>query len=643
MLAGFSQNFENPYWSVLSVYIIVNPPGAGAIRSKCVFRLLGTVIGGVLVVAVTGLFGDQIGILLMAPIASYIWFAVAVTGAVISIRNIMHPERIYALATARVGEISLGILMTAAVDCLWPEPMTPAFLKTMADWRSQARDFAVETIRLAEVPSSDEERQGKLRDLVKGIQAIDAKAIQLPFDIVPRAPRGRDLDLVRRQVVATVGDLIAVELRARPLRETGEITSPIDGLPKAVIVWLRDEPELCNGELDAYVDRGRDLAVELGAPREDVEEAEERVALTERGFRSRLAAFLHDWCDLLVAIRAVETGRRLPPRLESVAARAKPVRSVDYLATALDLMPLVLAMTVSSAIWYLTAWDNGPTALLFSFAGCIFLVGQAQILESTAGFLACVLIAFGLVFLYQFAVLPRVTDFPVLIMVLGCALLPLGLLMAMSMAGMLIAALTLSFLGLQNAYSADFAQSLQTLAGSLVGLLIAVISLRVCAYDHARFATRRLAAAVHRDVLDVARASRLPGRERFRFLALYRLSLYFPAAEQAAADGSGVAPQDLLSDLIVGHNLLTLRRREASGSTEARDVIKTLRDTTAATFRRKLAGRDDAGALPVRVDGAIEHPAVRADPAHAALLDALVGLQLALRVPAPLVGEVSAR
>ena len=289
LLAGFSQNLENPYWSVLSVYIIVNPPGAGAIRSKCVFRLLGTVIGGVLVVAVTGLFGDQIGILLMATIAiivaamflnqidkspaSYIWFAVAVTGAVISLSNLMHPERIYALATARVGEISLGILMTAAVDCLWPEPMTPAFLKTMADWRSQARDFAVETIRLAEVPSSDEERQGKLRDLVKGIQAIDAKAIQLPFDIVPRAPRGRDLDLVRRQVVATVGDLIAVELRARPLRETGEITSPIDGLPKAVIVWLRDEPELCNGELDAYVDRGRGLAVELGAPREDFEEA----------------------------------------------------------------------------------------------------------------------------------------------------------------------------------------------------------------------------------------------------------------------------------------------------------------------------------------------------------------------------------
>ena len=141
----------------------------------------------------------------------------------------MHPERIPELATARVGEISLGIVMTAVVDCFWPEPMTPTFLATMADWRGHARDFAVETIQLAEAPSSDEERQGKLRDLVKGIQAIDAEAIQLPFDVVPRAPRGRDLDLVRRQVVATVGDLIAIALRAPPAPRHGR--KPFDGWP----------------------------------------------------------------------------------------------------------------------------------------------------------------------------------------------------------------------------------------------------------------------------------------------------------------------------------------------------------------------------------------------------------------------------
>ncbi len=281
LMVGFSQNLENPYWSVLSIYIIVNPPGAAAIRSKCLFRLLGTVIGGVLVIAVTGLFGDQIGILLTATIAvivgamflnqidktptGYIWFAVAVTAAVIALSNLMHPERIFGLAAARVEEISLGILMIAAVDSVWPEPMTPAFLTSMADWRGQARDFLIETIQLAETPSSDEERQGQLRDLVKGIQAIDAKAIQLPFDIVARAPRGRDLDLVRRQVVATVGDLIAVELRARPLRETRVIPLAIDGLLDAVISWMRDEPALSAAELDAHIDRGRALAGRLEA------------------------------------------------------------------------------------------------------------------------------------------------------------------------------------------------------------------------------------------------------------------------------------------------------------------------------------------------------------------------------------------
>ena len=62
LFVGFSAGLDNPYWAVLTVYIIVNPPGAGAIRSKCIFRLAGTIIGGGIVLAVTSVFGDQIGI-----------------------------------------------------------------------------------------------------------------------------------------------------------------------------------------------------------------------------------------------------------------------------------------------------------------------------------------------------------------------------------------------------------------------------------------------------------------------------------------------------------------------------------------------------------------------------------------------------
>ncbi len=650
LAAGFSLNLENPYWSVLTVYIIVNPPGAGAIRLKAIFRLLGTLIGGGLVLAAFGLFSDQIGILVAATIAiivgamflnqidktpaSYIWFAVAVTGAVIALSNLTKPTSIFDLATARVAEISLGILMTAAVDSFWPEPMTPAFLKTLAGWRGQARDFLAESTGPASITVSDDDRRKNLQELIKQIQAIDSKVIQLPFDVVARPPRRRDLDLVRRQVVAVTGALVAVELRARSLRHTGMIPAAAEGPLDSVAAWMRDDAELPAGELDRHVERGRWIADELERARAAFDGNVAQTALVERGLLSRLATFIEDWCDLLLAVRAVETGRRLPPRLARQAARAKPVRSIDYLATALDLAPLALALSTSSLIWYLTAWDSGPTALLFSFAGCIFLVGQGQILQSTAGFLACILVAFSLVFLYQFVVLPRVTDFPVLAMVLGCALMPLGILMTMSMAGMLIAALALSFLGLQNAYRADFAQSLQTLIGSLIGLLIAVICLRVCAYDHARFAERRLAAAVRRDILDAAGTGRMPPPGRFLSLALYRLALYFPAAEQIESNASN-RRSALVSDLSIGSNLLDLRRRARAASPGAQHVIDALRNRVETSFRSRLAGREDDSALRAHVRAAIDDPAVLSDPAHDDLLDDLTGLDLALGDRAP--------
>src|SRR3978361_634494 len=63
LLAGFSQNLENPYWAVLTIYIVLTPPETGAIRSKALFRFFGTIGGGTLMMAVTGLFGDQLGIL----------------------------------------------------------------------------------------------------------------------------------------------------------------------------------------------------------------------------------------------------------------------------------------------------------------------------------------------------------------------------------------------------------------------------------------------------------------------------------------------------------------------------------------------------------------------------------------------------
>lgn len=661
LIVGFSQNLENPYWAVLTIYIVLTPPESGAIRSKALFRFLGTIGGGMLMMGVTALLGDQLGVLVSVTIliitfatflrqtdrtpANYLWFSGGVTAGVVGLTNLMQPTNVFDYATARMGEISLGILAITAVDSLfWPRPMTPDFLKTMAGWRGQARGWLVDALSLTAAQSSDEDRRRALRqglrEMTKAVGVIDAKAVQLPFDVVAMAPRGRQLNLVRRQVVELIADLAGIEIWARALRHDSTLHKDLGQTLEQVSAWIEASPDQPDAQTQAHAEQGETLIAALNARHEALDPAGGLILSMERGLLCRLAAFVRDWADLSYALRAVETGERLPPRLDQLARHAKPVRSTDYLGALFDVAPMLLSMGLTTAIWYWTAWSSGGGALLFSFIGCVFLVGQDRILQSSTGLLTWILTAFGFVFLYQYAILPRVTDFPVLIAVLGCALLPFGLMMTMSMAGMLICVYIFAFLGLQSAYAADFNQSLQTLNASLAGLLIAFACLYLCSYDHARFAARRLLAAVRRDLLDIARSRRMPDRERFLFLAIDRLALYFPAAEQIF--GPGQLPRlRMIDDFGIGINLLTLRACERDVSPAMLETLLALRAQAAQTYRAKLSGQSDGGALREMVDAALDNPLLLAETAHGRLREALTGMHLALHdEQAPPPGEI---
>ena len=648
LLVGFNQQLENPYWAVLTIYIVMTPPETGAIRSKAIFRFLGTIGGGMLMMAVTGLFGDQLGILVTATIgiiagaifvrqidrtpANYLWLSGGITAGVVGLTNLMQPVNVFDYATARMGEISLGILIITAVDSLfWPRPMTPDFLKTMADWRGQVRSLMTKTLGPLTDQTAEEKRQQAvrqgLRDLTKAVGVIDAKAVQLPFDIVAKAPRGRHLDLVRRQVVEVIADLAAIEVWAGALRRE-QVAMDLDRLVDAVTAWVNEDTDNSIASTDGHAARGDMLAAELEAARGGFDPLAGQTAVVRRGLLSRLIVFVRDWADLSLALRAVETGQRLPPRLDQLAKHSKPVRSIDYLGAALDVAPLILSMTFTTLLWYFTAWGSGGGALLFSFIGCVFLIGQGQILSSGVGLITVILTAFGFVFLYQYAILPRVTDFPVLIMALGCAMIPFGLLMTMSMSGMLICVYIFAFLGLQDAYVADFNQSLQTLSASLVGLLIAITCLYVCGYDHARFASRRIVTAVRRDILDLARSKRIPDRTRFLFLAMDRLSLYFVAAEQMAAGGP-MPRLGMIDDFGIGLNLLTIRESENVAPIAVRDMTRHLRELVAASYRDRLAGRPDNGKMRFTVEAALVDPRIR-ESGDEGFIEALTGMHIAL-------------
>lgn len=159
LLVGFSQNLENPYWAALTVYVLMSQPQSGAIRSKGLYRFYGTLAGGWAAIGLTALFGNSVGVLLLAlsifmigahylkmldrTPASYFWFATALTAGIVGLPYLQHPELIFAVGIARMIEISLGILAIGFVDSLLaPLPETQPFLDAMRGWRDAAADWA---------------------------------------------------------------------------------------------------------------------------------------------------------------------------------------------------------------------------------------------------------------------------------------------------------------------------------------------------------------------------------------------------------------------------------------------------------------------------------------------------------------------
>src|SRR5271169_3264320 len=71
---AFASDLERPYWSMFTVFVVAKPI-AGAVRSKAVFRLIGTLVGA-------GLSLLMIPVLVQAPVllctATSLWVGLCV-------------------------------------------------------------------------------------------------------------------------------------------------------------------------------------------------------------------------------------------------------------------------------------------------------------------------------------------------------------------------------------------------------------------------------------------------------------------------------------------------------------------------------------------------------------------------------------
>src|SRR5258706_11262568 len=151
-----------PFWAVMTVYI-TSQPLSGAVRSKAIYRVLGTFLGAAAAVAITPNLVNHPAVLSLALCGwtglclylslldrtprSYIALLAGYTAVIVAVPTLSHPEAIFNIAIVRVQEITLGGLCAAPTQSLfYPQSVGEALKRRVLGWLKDGRAWAEEIL-----------------------------------------------------------------------------------------------------------------------------------------------------------------------------------------------------------------------------------------------------------------------------------------------------------------------------------------------------------------------------------------------------------------------------------------------------------------------------------------------------------------
>ena len=124
---------ERPYWAIITSYIVAQPL-AGAVSSKAIFRLFGTVVGALVAIVLVPTLGNVPELLCLALAAwlglctyvalldrtprAYTFLLTGYTAGIIALPTVDVPATIFTVASLRTQEIAIGIISATLVHSL---------------------------------------------------------------------------------------------------------------------------------------------------------------------------------------------------------------------------------------------------------------------------------------------------------------------------------------------------------------------------------------------------------------------------------------------------------------------------------------------------------------------------------------------
>jgi uncharacterized membrane protein YccC len=596
---AFAFDLERPYWAMLTVFIIAKPI-SGAVRSKAVYRFLGTAAGAAMALLLVPPL-VQAPVLLCLAIAgwvsiclyfslldrtprSYAFMLAGYTAAIVAFSVVDRPQAIFDTAVARLEEISLGILCAAiAHSVFFPQDIATRLNERIDRTIQASATWVAEALKRS--PRRAEARQHqRLAQVVTELHVLHTH-VSFETSEIPRA--GGIMRALQARFALLAAHLTSVQQALAVLHAQAGPGPRLAGLVEDASRWARTLADSIG--MAGWREPPPPPVLTHG------DDAGNGRSLLERAAADRLVALLTTLAESrALASSLKDPASPLPIDLQPEAGLGdRRTLHLDRGIALLSAVAAAVACLIACALWIALSWPEGGIAAQFAAIGCSLSATLDKPVKLIRATTLGILVALPFGALYVFAALPAIDGFASLALVLSPLMLLLGFAQASEKfeGPALVFAVGLSgALALQSSYQADFSVFMNSNVAEIVGLLLAAVTVVVIRTIDPRWHAARISRSGWRAVSRIA----LHGDTDVQSWALTmfdRVGLVMSRLPDDDLPDTGARHVDPLRDLRVGLDIAALRRAERELPYDIQAPLRRVRSDVARAYDQLASDR----------------------------------------------------
>ncbi|MNF70053.1 p-hydroxybenzoic acid efflux pump subunit AaeB [compost metagenome] len=416
--------------------IIVSQPLGGMALQRSFSQIIGTTVGAAVAVLIMAVFPQAplpfivtlalwlalctAGGTLLRYTSSHAFVLSGFTAVVVALLAVPEQENTLMLAITRITETLLAVACVCVVSLLTarPEAVARGYFAKVDQVLKLMAQHAAAVIRTEESEADFHKRQ---LQLLGEISALEGLRRHLYFD----APRLRSanglVQLLGNQLVLLTSRLTVLRHQRKLIGERweGEFPEHIQRLREDELVFLdelarqgRSLPNEARHQFKALQQRFDHLA-------EQAEQLSERMPATLRSLawalRWEQARLLQQLEEILELSDAIQSGREASCVYPQ--PRSNPLH-LDVRLAAMNATRAFIALLVSGLIWIETGWDGARAGMILVGILCSLMATFPRPLAASQNYVRGLGLALVVSAIYQFMLVPAVTDFEMLALIL---------------------------------------------------------------------------------------------------------------------------------------------------------------------------------------------------------------------------------